>query len=161
MTRLPVTLASVDEAFFDSAPLVVRDSIPVKQPAAEVWDELTRDNPLGWCRILDRVAWQSPRPFGVGTKRFAKSLKGLVNLDEFFFRWEEGRQMSFYVERTNSPLFRRFAEDYLVAPVDAASSTSTWTVAVEPRALAAPAAGVNRRLLGTLHTDARRHFGAS
>ena len=160
MARLPFRLAPVDATFFDSAPLLVRDSMLVQRPAAHVWDELARDHALEWCRILDRVEWRSTRPFGVGTKRFAKSLKGLVNLDELFFRWEEGRRMSFYVERTNSPLFRRFAEDYLVEPVGAESCTFTWTVAVEPRALARPRAAHNRRLLGTLHTDARHHFGA-
>ena len=51
--------------------------------------DLTSDNPLSWCRILGRVTWTSPHPFGVGTTRTVRWLKGSVVLHERFFRWRK------------------------------------------------------------------------
>ena len=147
----------VDETFFDSAPTRIAATVDVQRPATEVWADLTSDNPLTWCRILDRVEWTSDRPFGVGTTRSAHSLRGAMVINERFFRWEEGRRKSFYVIEATGPLFRRFAEDYLVEPVSETSCQFTWTIAWEPRAgrLTDP---VNKRLLGTLLTDTRKHY---
>ena len=149
----------VDETFFDRAPFRLVHSFDIPRPAAEVWDELTQDNALSWCRILDDISWTSPRPFGVGTTRTATSLRGTNVLRERFFRWEEGRRMSFHTVEVSAPMFRRFAEDYLVEPTSDTSCRLTWTIAVEPRALGRLATPVNRRLLQTLFRDTRRHYG--
>jgi hypothetical protein len=148
----------VDESFFDSAPFVLRDVFEVARPAADVWGELTADDTLAWCRILDRVEWTSPRPFTVGTTRTVSALKGMNVLHERYFRWEEGRRKSFYVEEASAPLFRTLAEDYLVEPASDSACRFTWTIAADPRAgrLATP---VNERLLRTLFRDTRRHYG--
>lgn len=133
----------------------------IERPAAEVWDDLTADNPLAWCRLLRRIEWASLRPFGVGTTRTAYSMGGLNAIREHFFRWEEGRRKSFYVVEASAPLFKCFAEDYLVEPRGASSCQFTWTIAYEPRAAARPAVPVNRRLLSTLFSDTRNHYGAA
>jgi hypothetical protein len=152
----------VDEAFFESAPLLLRETFVVARPAADVWAELTGDDPLSWCRILDRITWTSPRPFAVGTTRTVVSLRGTSVLHEFFFRWEEGRRMSFYVVEASAPLFRHFAEDYLVEPASDSSCAFTWTIAAEPRGrLTGLLSPVNRRLLGTLLTDTRRYYATT
>jgi hypothetical protein len=150
-----------DEAFLEAAPDRLAGVFDVARPAGEVWAELTADKPLTWCRILDEVTWTSPRPFGAGTTRTVKSLRGLSVLHECFFRWEEGRRKSFYVVESSAPLFRRFAEDYLVEPVSGASCRFTWTIAWEPRGPGRAANPVNRRILGTLLTDTRTHYAAS
>ena len=54
----------------------------IAQSAEKVWGELTADDALHWCRILDDVRWTSPRPFGVGTTREVKSLRGADVLRE-------------------------------------------------------------------------------
>jgi hypothetical protein len=146
-----------DAGFLDAAPFRLADSFEIDRPAEAVWAELTAEEPLGWCRILRRVEWTSPRPFGVGTTRTAHARGGALR--ERFFRWEEGRRKSFYVVEASAPLFRRFAEDYLVEPNGPGSCRFTWTIAAEPRAAARLAAPLNRRLLGTLFTDTRRHYG--
>jgi hypothetical protein len=151
-------LKSVEAEFFDTAPLRVRGEFEVARPAAEVWDELTVENPLSWCRLLKDITWTSPRPFGVGTTRTARTIGNSNVFDEYFFRWEEGRRQSFYVVQSNGPLFRRFAEDYLVEPTGETSSRFTWTIAVEPRRVAQIADPVNRLLLRTLFTDTRKHY---
>ena len=53
------------------------------------------------------------------------------------FRWEEGRRHAFSL-RVDLPLFKRFAEDYIVEP-DGDETLFTWVVAIEPKgALALP-----------------------
>jgi len=149
----------VDEAFFDTAPMRLRAKFEVQLPAATVWEELTSDDALFWCRILQDVTWTSPRLFGVGTTREVKALWGANLLREHYFRWEEGRRHSFYVLESSAPLFRSLAEDYLVEPISEATCRFTWTIAAEPKPLARPGGPVNRALLKTLFTDTAAHYG--
>lgn len=158
MRRLWFATQPVEESFFDTAPVRLGGTFEIARPATQVWADLTADNPLAWCRILQRITWTSPRPFGVGTTRTARSLAGTTMLMERFFRWEEGRRKSFYVIETTVPLFRRFAEDYLVEPRSESSCRFAWTIAFEPRPAATIANPVNRLLLGTLFHDTRKHY---
>jgi hypothetical protein len=152
----------VDEAVFDDAPLLMRGRFEVAKSGEEVWAELTAEEPLAWCRILQEVSWTSPRPFGVGTTRTVSALAGTNVLKERYFRWEEGRRHSFYVVEASAPLFSWLAEDYLVEPTAERSCVFTWTIAAQPRGrigrLTAP---VNRRLLASLFRDTRKHYALS
>ncbi len=123
----------VDEAFFDSAPVILREAFDVPLPASRVWSELTADNPLSWCRILQRITWTSAPPYGVGTTREARALGGLNVLRERFFRWEDGARQSFYAVEVSVPGFERFAEDYLVEPTSESACRFTWTIAIESK----------------------------
>jgi hypothetical protein len=149
----------VDESFLASAPVRMSARFEVARPAAEVWGELTGERPLHWCRILQDVSWTSPRPFAVGTTREVKALWGANMLREHYFRWEEGRQHSFYVVESTAPLASRFAEDYLVEPTGEGSCRFAWTIAFEPKALALPGLPVTKALLRTLFSDTRDHYG--
>ena len=51
----------VDEGFFETAPLILCEAFEVPFPAERVWGELTSDEPLDWCRILQAIDWTSPR----------------------------------------------------------------------------------------------------
>ena len=149
----------VDETFFETAPMRLRAKFEVPLPAERVWDELTGDDALYWCRILQGVTWTSPRPFGVGTTREVNALWGANLLRERYFLWEEGRRHSFYVLESTAPLFRSLAEDYLVEPTSEDSCRFTWTIAVEPKPAARLGTPVNRLLLKTLFTDTAEHYG--
>lgn len=154
----------VDDArFFEEAPVRLVGQLAIARPAAAVWADLTGDDTLDWCRILDGITWTSPRPFGVGTTREVSSLKGAVGFRERYFRWEEGRRKSFTVLQATAPLVRSFAEDYLVEPSGdgSASCTFTWTIAYEPSAVGRPGDAINRRLLSSLFKDTRKHYGAT
>jgi hypothetical protein len=151
-------LKAVEADFFDTAPVLITGRFEISRPATDVWEELTEENPLSWCRLLKDITWTSPRPFGVGATRTARTVANSNVFDEYFFRWEEGRRQSFYVLKSNGPLFRRFAEDYLVEPTGETSCRFVWTVAIEPRGVARFANPVNRLLLGTLFTDTRKHY---
>jgi hypothetical protein len=150
----------VDATFFETAAVRMEDTFDIARPAADVWSELTAGNPLAWCRIIDRIDWTSPAPFRVGTTRTVHALKGTNVMNEHFFRWEEGSRKSFYVVDSTAPLFKRFAEDYLVEPTGAESCRFSWTLAWESSAAMRPGTPVNKRLLGTLFTDTRKHFAA-
>ena len=112
----------------------LRAGFEIAKPAAEVWAELTADDALHWCRILQDVSWTSPRPFGVGTTREVKALQGANMLREHYFLWEEGRRHCFYAVESTGPLFKSLAEDYLVEPRGADACRFTWTIAVAPTA---------------------------
>ena len=153
------TTQPVDDGFFDTAPVRLRGTFAIPQPAADVWAELTADNPLAWCKILTEIIWTSQRPFGVGTTRTARSLAGTSVINERYFRWEDGRRQSFYAVEASAPLWRRFAEDYLVEPTSETSCRFTWTIAFEPQPAARLANPVNKRLLATLFRDTAKHYG--
>jgi hypothetical protein len=159
MRRPWFTCQPADEAFLDDAPMRLQGKFHILSPAARVWDELTAEKPLSWCRLLQDVTWTSERPFGVGTTRTVTALGGANVLKERYFRWEEGRRHSFALVEASAPMFSRLAEDYLVEPEGPGSCVFTWTIAAEPRPLARIAAPVNRLLLRTLFSDTRRHYG--
>jgi hypothetical protein len=153
-------LEPVDETFFDAAPCRYVYAMDLAAPAHEVWAGLVADRPLSWVRGL-RITWTSPAPFGIGTTRTAAGAFGAVRLDESYFRWEDGRRHSFTVMRSNSPMFRRFAEDYLVEPAEG-GCTFTWTFAVEPRGpqpVIAAIGSAQRPIFAAMARDTRRHFG--
>lgn len=152
------SLQPVDETFFDNAPVVLREAFEISMSAPEMWDELTKHDPLGWCKVVDDITWTSERPFGVGTTRTVTALKGVNVQEERFFRWREGTRKSFYAFKASGPLFKRFAEDYLLEPTGEDSCRFTWTIAYEPTLLGKAGAPLNKRLLGSLLADTRKHF---
>lgn len=147
--------------FLDSAPQRQVGVFQIPRSAQSVWEELTSDETLSWCRALADVSWTSARPFGVGTTRTVKTPLGAVVLKEVYFRWEEGRRKSFYVAEATLPLFRRFAEDYFVEELSPSSCRFTWTVASEAPPAARPGNPINALITRSLFTDTRRHFGAT
>jgi hypothetical protein len=154
-------LRPVDESFFESAPEVQVGTFDIARPASEVWSELVADGALSFCRSLRGARWTSPRPFGVGTTRTMPALYGLLVVDEVYFRWEEGRRHSFYVERASLPMFRSLAEDYLVDEVAPDACRFTWTLAMAPTAIGRMGAPLNHSVVQGLFRDTRRHFGVA
>lgn len=161
MRRPWFTCQPVDESFFETAPVRLRAKFDVRLSAAQVWEELTGDDALSWCRILQDVTWTSPRPFGVGTTRAVNALWGANLLKERYFLWEEGRRHSFCLLQSTAPLFRSLAEDYLVEPTSEDACRFTWTIALEPTPAGRLSTPLNRMLLKTLFTDTALHYGLS
>lgn len=152
-------LEPVDEAYFERAPQLFVHTWSIAQSVEKVWAELVGDHPLHWVRGL-RLRWTSPRPFGVGTTRQAKVMGGLMTIDEHFFLWEEGRRCAFYVTRTNIPIFKAFAEDYVVEPDDAGGCRFTWRIAATPSTLGRPGAPLNKVMADRTFADTGRYFHA-
>lgn len=131
-------------------------------PPERVWESLASDASLSaWGPTISKVTWTTPRPFGLGSTREVVLAPGLTRVRERFFRWDEGRGYSFYVYEANAPLFRRFAEDYVLTP-DGDGTRFVWTVAFEPkRALSIPfkfLVPVLRSGFGRVAADGRRYF---
>ena len=153
-------LEPADESFLQTAPQRFARTFEISSPVRQVWEELVADGALAWCWLLGAGAkWTSPRPFGAGTTRTTKAA-GLLLAEERYFCWEEGRRKSFYVERCNLPLFKRFVEDYLVEETSASSCRFTWTVAVEPTVVGRLGNPVNALITRSVFKDTAKHFGA-
>jgi Polyketide cyclase / dehydrase and lipid transport len=154
-----------DEGVFTSAPHIFHYSKRFAAPPERVWESLASDESLAdWSATVNSVNWLSPRPFGVGTTREVVLAPGLTRVRERFFRWEEGHRYSFTVYEANLPVFRRFAEDYVVEPegADGEATRFTWTVAIEPKSAFAlpfkPLAPVLKLAFGRMAADGERYF---
>ena len=125
-------LEPADADFIETAPHVFTYQKRFAAPPDKVWEQLTSDTSLAaWGPAVTRVTWTSSRPFGIGTTRDVVTPGG-ATMRERFFRWEEGRRKSFAVYESTVPLFKRFAEDYVVEP-DGDDTLFTWVVAIEPK----------------------------
>jgi phosphoserine phosphatase len=153
-------LRPVDERFFESAPWRYADSFEIDMSPGDVWAELVTDGALSFCRSLGGAKWTSPRPFGVGTTRTMPALVGALIVEETFFRWEDGRRQSLYAVRTSLPMFRRFAEDYVLEETSPTACRLTWTIALDPNLVGRAGKPLNAAMVKGLFKDTRRHFPA-
>ncbi|MGE2720626.1 SRPBCC family protein [Mycolicibacterium celeriflavum] len=154
-------LVSADADFLVSAPHVFRYEKLFAATPERVWESLTSDESLAaWGPSIKDVTWTSPRPFGVGTTRDVTAPGGAV-LRERFFHWDEGHQKSFYVYESTLPLFKRFAEDYIVEP-EGRQTRFTWVLAIEPkRATSLPVAILSPLLragFGRIPSGGQKYF---
>jgi hypothetical protein len=153
-------LESADADLFLTAPHVFTYEQHYAATPERVWESLASDDSVAaWGPTVTSLTWLSPRPFGIGTRREVGL--GAAKVHEHFFRWDEGHGYSFYVYEANAPLFRRFAEDYIVTP-EGDGTKFIWTVAIEPRpGLAIPfklLAPVLQIGFGRTANDGRKYF---
>ena len=156
-------LEPVDLTFFHTAPSVSRQILELAASPDEVWAGLTAKQPLSWCRMLTRVRFEGEPPYGEGAIRHAE-VGTVMNMQERFFHWDDdSRRFAFHAVSANVPIFKAFAEDYLVEEIPG-GSRFTWTFAFAPRRgfgvalkLGAP---VNNLLLDSLGSDTSKRFGA-
>lgn len=157
-------LEPADDDFIASAPHIFRFQKRFAAPPEKVWASLVSDESLtAWSPMIKELTWTSPRPFGVGTTREV-SPPGGPRVRERYFRWDEGHSHAFYVYESAMPLFRRFAEDYIVEP-DGDGTLFTWIVAFEPKgALALPfkaLASVMKAGFGRIPSGGQKYFATS
>jgi hypothetical protein len=161
MTRW-YSLEPADERIFKTAAQVYRYPARLEVPPERVWESIASDESLAaWGLGVRRLTWTSPRPFGIGTTREVALPLRLATVRERFFRWDEGKGYSFYVESTDRPGLKTFAEDYTIEP-DGTGCVFTWTIALEPKRALAPvmtALGpVNRLGFGQVARAATKYF---
>jgi Polyketide cyclase / dehydrase and lipid transport len=158
-------LEPADASVFTSAPQLYRFTIDVDVAPERVWQSLASDEsiaawPLG-AGLSIGLRWTSARPFGVDATREVTLPLGAATVRERFFRWDEGRGYSFYVEQINRPGFRRFAENYVIEP-RGTGARLTWTVAIEPDArgarLSAVTGPINRFAFGRTAKAGKKYF---
>ena len=155
-------LEAVDERFFASAPYVYSFPVELDVAPVRVWQALTSDESLAaWQLGVRSLRWLTPRPFGFGTRREVVLPLSAMTIREEFFRWDEGKRYSFYVYEANRPLFKHFAEDYIVDATPAGSRL-TWSFALEalpkiklPVRLLSP---VNNLMFGQMARSSKGYF---
>lgn len=146
MTRW-FNLSPADDDFLTSAPAITIQVLDVAVPAATLWAALAADDAVvSWGPGATACRWTGGKPYGVGTVREV-TVAGVVTVREHFYRWDEGKRMTFFVAESTRPGIRRMAEDYVVEET-ATGSRLTWTVAMEVAHLAGPTAIVLKPVLG-------------
>lgn len=155
-------LESIDETFFDTAPMRFVYRIDVAVPVETMWESLQSDESVAaWGPGVKAVRWTSPRPFGVGTTREVELAAGIATVRERFLVWDEGKRYAFEVYESNRGGFRRFGENYVVEQRNGGSRL-TWTVAIELqpklRRLAPVIGPVNKLAFGQLARGGRSYF---
>jgi hypothetical protein len=140
-------LSPADDDFLSSAPAITTQVLDVPVPAATLWAALAADDAVvSWGPGASACRWTGGKPYGVGTVREV-TVAGVVTVREHFYRWEEGKRMTFFVAESTRPGIRRMAEDYVVEET-ATGSRLTWTVAMEVARFAGPTAIVVKPVLG-------------
>lgn len=122
----------VDASFFDVAPMRFKNVVELQASPARVFAIF--EDPKSWPELfgaIKKVVWTSNKPYAVGTTRTVW-LTGLA-VDEYFFRWEQGRRFSFCFTATSLPLAHALAEDYLLEEIAPGRTRFTYTVGIEPR----------------------------
>ncbi|WP_330230584.1 SRPBCC family protein [Nocardia sp. NBC_00508] len=152
-------LAESDDDFLMTAARRYVHNVDIGADPAAVWAALTADDALvSWSPVISAMEWTAPRPFGVGATRTV-TLGGVVRLDERFYRWDEGKRMTFTVDAASIPGLRRFAEDIVLAP-RTEGTRLTWTFALEGtpalRPLLALASPANRLVTSTIANGTAR-----
>jgi hypothetical protein len=123
-------LRHVDDDFLASAPLVVRSSVQLRASQEAVWTALGSDEMWSWLPVIDRLEWQSPRPFGPGAIRRLR-LGKLVTVDEEFYRWDENERATFRIVGQSRKVLDALIEDFALVPKDGGTEL-TWTMALAP-----------------------------
>jgi len=124
-------LRPVGDEFLADAPLVIRVAADLPNAPAEVWEVLGSERMWSWLPVIDRVRWLSPRPLRAGAVRRLRLARSVI-LDEEFYRWDDRRRATFYVQSASRPLLRALAEDFVLEPTAAGGTRLTWTMALEP-----------------------------
>ena len=141
---------AVDLGFFETAPESFRYEIVLTATPARVFEVFEdEDSWPVWADAILRVAWTTPKPFAVGTKRTV-DLRGGLSADEYFIAWEPNERMAFYFERTNKPVLRAFAEDYQLEALPNGKTKLVWRVAFESRGLMAYVSPLLRPIVRTM-----------
>jgi Polyketide cyclase / dehydrase and lipid transport len=159
MTRW-YSLEPVDAEFFASAPHIFGYQKPFAAPPEQVWESLISDaSAAAWGRLIKEVSWTSAPPLGVGATRESAALG--TRARERYFRWDEGHGYSMFVYESTAPIFKRYAEDFVLQHNDV-GTLFNWTVAIEPKAAFAlpfkALAPLFRTLLGRIASDGQRYF---
>lgn len=140
-------LEPTDEQFLETAPLRFVHVVDMTADMDAVWALFTADDALtSWATGITGAEWTSPRPFGVGTTRTVTVAHGGAALKERFFRWEEGRRMTFSAIAASRPGFRKFAEDVLLESLPHGTRL-TWAFAIEAAPWMSPVLQATRPLL--------------
>lgn len=120
-------------------PVRLANSVDIAVQPEQVFEsfENADDWPV-WAKVIKRVTWTSPKPFGLGTTRKVEMAGGMTGWEEFV-AWTPGERMAFRFNEISTRGINAFGEDYLVEKT-AAGCRVTWVMVQEPL-------GINRLVM--------------
>lgn len=123
-------LDPVGSDFMKNAPYRVTHSIEVHCSVSRMMEALSdNDQWAQWARPIKKAVWTSARREKNCTRDVF--LIGGIFLQEVFFEWSSGTQVSFFVETANIPGLRSFAEDHRINPLGDNRLRLDFTVAFD------------------------------
>lgn len=121
----------VDESFIQSAPFRFSNSVDLAITPKQLFEVLAdADSWPRWAKVITKVTWTSPEPYGVGTTRTVDMLGGLTG-DEEFLAWEPYTYLAFRFNSCTNKAVAAFAEEYRVVETPGGCRL-TWTMAQKP-----------------------------
>jgi hypothetical protein len=127
------TCEPIGPEYFNNAPVIFSFERELNCTPAELFAIFEDEHSWPkWAKGIEKVVWNTPRPFGVGTVRTV-SLAGNMEAVEKFFIWDSGKRMAFYFTELSRPMWSSFAEDYRVTDLGNGRCVWNWTVAYTPR----------------------------
>jgi hypothetical protein len=121
----------VDESFIQSAPFRFSNSVDLAITPEQLFEVLAdADSWPRWAKVITKVTWTSPEPYGVGTTRTVDMLGGLTG-DEEFLAWEPYTYLAFRFNSCTNKAVAAFAEEYRVVETPGGCRL-TWTMAQKP-----------------------------
>lgn len=118
----------VDLNFIQTAPFRFSNSVDLAITPEQLFDVLAdAESWPQWAKVITRVTWTSPKPYGVGTTRTVDMLGGLVG-DEEFLAWEPHTYLAFRFNTCSNKAVAAFAEEYRVVQTPGGCRL-TWTLA--------------------------------
>ena len=121
----------VDQGWIKTAPFRFSNSVDLAITPEQLFEVLADAEAWPkWAKVITRVTWTSPQPYGVGTTRTVDMLGGLVG-DEEFLAWEPNRYLAFRFNTCSNKAVSAFAEEYTVVETPGGCRL-TWTESAPP-----------------------------
>ena len=121
----------VDQSFIAGAPFRFSNSVDLAITPEQLFEVLAdAESWPRWAKVITKVTWTSPEPYGVGTTRVVDMIGGLTG-DEEFLAWEPYTYLAFRFNGCSNKAVAAFAEEYRVVETPGGCRL-TWTVAQKP-----------------------------
>ena len=126
-----------DTAFVDASKKHFTYDFRVDASPTRVFELVTSPLEVGrWLPDLRASKWVTSAPHGIGSVREMRLTT--IAVHEKILVWEPGERFAFTVVRASVPLLKRMVEDYRFDPAPGGATRVRWTIAYQPRTLAAP-----------------------
>lgn len=142
----------VDDAWIDSAPVRLVNSVDVNATPEQIWAALEDASAWPrWATVITKVEWTSPQPFGIGTTRTV-TMRGRMVADEEFITWQRPNRLGFRFNEASMDGVRAFAERYTLEPRPGGGTHVVWVMAMAPK-------GVSKLIVPLTRLPMRLAFG--
>jgi hypothetical protein len=116
--------------FVDTAPYRFSNSVDLNITPEQVFEVMADASSWPrWAKVITKVTWTSPPPYGPGTTRTVDMLGGLVATEEFLL-WEEHSRIAFRFNEASEKTIRAFAERYDILRTDTGCRL-TWNLSLD------------------------------